>query len=83
MAAARKVYVQQTIDEAVYFTTSEIEYESVPVPSTIEGHEDSRVVFVRFTPTNGYDKGKEHSVPISRVIAIVGDDDAPVASRRV
>lgn len=72
-ASPKKVYVQQSIDEAVYFVTSEITYESVPVPSTVEGQEDSRIVFVRFTPKNGYDKGKEHAVPISRVIAVVND----------
>ena len=73
-AAPRKVYVQQAIDEAVFFTTSDISYESVPVPSTMEGHEDSRIVFVCFTPTNGHDKGREHRVPVTRVISIVEDE---------
>jgi hypothetical protein len=74
MSAVRnKVIVQQAIDEAVYFTTGPITYESVPVPSTVEGETDTRIVFVRFTPTNGHNKGKEHNVPVGRVIAVVAD----------
>ena len=73
-APRNKVIVQQAIDEAVYFTTGPISYESVPVPSTVEGEEATRIVFVRFTPTNGHNKGREHNVPISRVIAVVKDD---------
>lgn len=72
-ASPKKVYVQQSIDEAVYFVTDAITYESVPVPSVVEGQEDTRIVFVRFTPTNGHDKGREHNVPISRLIAVVDD----------
>jgi hypothetical protein len=68
-----KVIVQQAIDEAVYFTTGPVSYESVPVPSTVEGEQDTRIVFVRFTPTNGHNKNHEHNVPISRVIAVVAD----------
>jgi len=67
-----KVIVQQAIDEAVYFT-GPIAYESVPVPSTVEGEQDTRIVFVRFTPTNGHNKNREHNVPIERVIAVVAD----------
>jgi hypothetical protein len=71
MMSNHKVIVQETIDESTFFTTGPISYESVPVPSTIEGQPDTRIVFVRFTPTNGYNKGKEHSIPISRIIAII------------
>jgi len=72
-APNHRVIVQQAIDEAVYFTTGPISYESVPVPSTVEGEMDTRIVFVRFTPTNGHNKGREHNVPVGRVIAIVED----------
>ena len=68
-----KVIVQQAIDEAVYFTDTPVEYESVRVDDRATG-DFSRIVFVVFTPTNGHNRGQRHLVPVTRVIAIVEDD---------
>lgn len=68
-----KIYVDEGTDTAVYFVNEDPTYQSVPVPSIVDGEVDSRIVFVTFVPSNGPGKGKVTHVPFVRVVAISDD----------
>jgi len=66
MPAGVKIY---TTDESVYFAP-QVEYFSVETENVLA---EQRVIltFVRFTPNNGYDKGRVHTMPVARVSRVV------------
>lgn len=70
---ATKIVVQETLDESVFYAIDGVSYESVTIEDEADGFA-TRIVFVVFTPQNGYDRGTVHRIPISRVISIIGDD---------
>jgi len=68
---ATKIVVQETLDESVFYAIDGVSYESVSIED--ETGFATRIVFVVFTPQNGYDRGTVHRIPISRVISVIGD----------
>ena len=58
-------------DNASYFCKEEPVYEAVNIPVVNDAETSKFVVFLKFVPTNGRDPGKEHRVPVSRVVMVV------------
>lgn len=71
----KRIIVQKAVDEDVFFAP-EVRYATVYAEDTRDPLNPPRIVFVVFTPTNGYSKGKEHWVPITHVVAVVDDTRA-------
>jgi hypothetical protein len=64
------ITVDEGSDTASYHTDEPVTYQSLPIPSQVEGEPDGRLVFCVFVPLNGHAKGKLLRVPFARIVSV-------------